>query len=216
MTDLTKYWIHMISGQGPNECDLAVYHLSGRITKEAKHFHLKAELTEAIPGNRVETYASALISINGEKSKDFISSWKGIVQWICSSPFRPYHRRKNWFVDIDILSSPYLEQTIINNQDVVFKTMRASGPGRQHVNTTDSAVRATHIPTGTVAVAREERSQHMNKKLALARLVLQLERKNQATIALNKQDTWSRHQKLERGNPSRIFMGSEFKEKKFK
>ena len=55
----------------------------------------------------------------------------------------------------------------------------------------------------------------MNKKLALARLVLQLERKNQATIALNKQNTWSRHQQLERGNPSRIFTGLEFKEKKF-
>ncbi len=214
MNNMTQCWIHVTSGQGPDECALAVFNLARLILKEAAQFNLKAELIEAIPGNKPDTYASALIRVGGGNLETFISRWKGAVQWICESPFRPTHRRKNWFVGVDILSPSLIEQTHVNERDVVFETMRASGPGGQHVNTTDSAVRATHIPTGMIAVAREERSQHMNKKLALARLTSQLEEKNREVIASNIHEKWSKHKQLERGNPVRVFVGKEFKEKR--
>lgn len=213
MNNLTQCWIHVTSGQGPDECALAVFNLARFIIKEAKQLNLIPELIEATPGNKPDTYASALIRVRGDNLEGFINRWKGAVQWICESPFRPTHKRKNWFVGVDILSPSLIGQTHVNERDVVFEAMRASGPGGQHVNTTDSAVRATHIPTGMIAAAREERSQHMNKKLALARLTSQLEEKNRETMASNIQEKWSKHKQLERGNPVRVFVGKEFKEK---
>ena len=75
-------------------------------------------------------------------------------------------KRKIWFAGVNIIDSLSLEYEI-KQSDVKYETMRAGGPGGQHVNTTDSAVRAIHIPTGIRTVARDERSQHANKELAL-------------------------------------------------
>ena len=91
--------------------------------------------------------------------------------------------------------------------------MRASGPGGQHVNKTDSAIRATHTKSGIVVTAREERSQLMNKKLALARIASVLKEQKITAIASQEQLRWELHQQLERGNPKRIFQGLDFEEK---
>jgi peptide chain release factor len=83
--------------------------------------------------------------------------------------------------------------------------MRASGPGGQHVNRTESAVRVTHLPTGVQASAMEERSQHRNRKLALARLVQRLKELDEDRIGESRKEGWRKHRELERGNPVRIF-----------
>ena len=90
--------------------------------------------------------------------------------------------------------------------------MRASGPGGQHVNTTDSAVRAIHRPTGLKAIASDERSQNMNKQLAFARLLILLEEKKQNIKKEHKKGRWLQHKELERGQAKRIFIGPKFKE----
>ena len=84
---------------------------------------------------------------------------------------RPGHKRQNWFVGVktvDLAAAP--AEASIAPADVRFETLRAGGPGGQHQNTTDSAVRAVHLPTGIVVTARNERSQHRNKAIALQRL----------------------------------------------
>lgn len=91
--------------------------------------------------------------------------------------------------------------------------MRASGAGGQHVNTTDSAVRVTHLPTGITAFAQEERSQHMNKTLAISRLSAILKAKELEGQRQKDREKRSLHKDLERGNPVRIFHGIEFEEK---
>ena len=99
----------------------------------------------------------------------------------------------------------------LHDGDIEFQTMRASGPGGQHVNKTDSAVRAIHRPTGLVATAQEQRSQHANRKLAKLKLAMMLEERRSGTRADAEYQHWAAHQNLERGNPVRTYMGPDFK-----
>jgi peptide chain release factor len=207
-------WIHITAGKGPDECALAVAKLSHFIIEEATQQGIKVSVIEAIPGNRPRTYNSILLKVQGNMLENFVKRWKGAIQWICESPFRSHHKRKNWFVSVDVLESISMERICVNEQDIVFESMRASGPGGQHVNTTDSAVRLIHKPTGITIVAREERSQHMNKKIALGRLASKLEDIKQEAISSNNREKWEKHTMIERGNAVKIFVGSEFIERK--
>ena len=101
----------------------------------------------------------------------------------------------------------------LDPRDVSFETMRAGGAGGQHVNKTESAVRATHRPSGLVVVAREERSQHMNKRLALARLARLLRDAAAGKQADAERERWAAHDRIERGGAVRTFVGPEFREK---
>ena len=125
------------------------------------------------------------------------------MQWTARSPFRPTHKRKNWFVGIDILEP--VDETRFDLNKVRWETMRARGPGGQHVNRTESAVRVTHVPSGVQATAMEERSQHRNRKLALARLMKKLDEIDSKRYDEAREKRWRAHQELERGNPVRVF-----------
>lgn len=202
-------WLQITSGRGPAECCWAVAQLVPRILDEAAKKKLKARLVEAIPGEKPSTYRSALLALEGETVSEFIREWTGTVQWIGKSPFRPRHKRKNWYVGVYPLEPP--EPDLWSENDLRIETMRASGPGGQHVNKTETAIRVTHLPTGLSAIAREERSQHLNRKLALTRLAeLVRQEKNRAKLK-KQQERWSQHNRLERGNPVRVFEGDRFR-----
>jgi peptide chain release factor len=125
---------------------------------------------------------------------------------------RPHHKRKNWFFGVVALPeqavAPRLRET-----DVRFDTLRAGGPGGQHQNKTESAVRATHVPTGVTVVAREERSQQRNKALALQRLADLASLAADATARAAAERVHASHDAVQRGRPVRTFTGPWFVER---
>jgi peptide chain release factor len=94
---------------------------------------------------------------------------------------------------------------------VRFEAFSAGGPGGQHQNKTASAVRAAHKPTGLAVVAREGRSQHRNKAIALERLSALLDLSEQLVAMADDQEVQSWHSRLERGRPIRSFEGKDFR-----
>ena len=212
MTDKKICWLQISSGRGPVECQLAVQKLVERILKEAKTSDVDVQVIEHQPGDKKRTALSCLLSLSGDHSEHFSDEWTGTILWICKSPYRKNHKRKNWFISVESLQPTENSQFKLKQTDVSFQTLRASGPGGQHVNTTESAVRATHTPSGISVVASEERSQHMNKKLALARIRQKLSNLKEDADASQKHTQWAQHDSLQRGDASRVFQGEQFTE----
>jgi peptide chain release factor len=202
-------WLQITSGQGPAECCWVVARLVEVLRREASAAGLTLDLLEATEGDKTGTFRSVLLSLDGEREANFASSWRGTVQWIGKSPYRPNHKRKNWFVGIEVFAPP--EKPAWSEDELEVETMRASGPGGQHVNKTTSAVRITHVPTGLAVIAREERSQHRNRKLALARLADLFAKQGTKAEGNARQQRWEQHATLERGNAIRVFRGEDFK-----
>ena len=99
-------WLQVSAGQGPAECARAAYLTLDRLLDEARTAGLSATVIESVPGPERDTLASALVSLDGPGAADFADRWQGTVQWTCPSPYRPRHRRKNWFVGVAVLAPP--------------------------------------------------------------------------------------------------------------
>jgi len=182
--------------------------LAESLIAEARKQRLQAEIIETEAGGEKETLLSALIHLDGEGAEGFVASYEGTIQWIGNSPFRPDHKRKNWFVGTQQLPMP--ESVPLSELDLRIETMKAGGPGGQHVNTTESAVRVVHIPTGLIAMGRDVRSQNANRKRALERLSILVARHRQRQMAKVQKQRWDAHNELVRGNPVRVYKGKDF------
>lgn len=202
--------LQITSGRGPVECCRAVALVAQEICIEAANAGIAIALIEEEAGPAPGTLQSALLHIDGDGAQEFVSGWEGSVLWICQSAFRPGHRRKNWFVGVQSL--PIRKPEHLLAQDIKFETCKAGGPGGQHVNTTESAVKAIHLPTGLTAIARDERSQTANRKRAFARLAILVARDEERKQAANQKQRWNAHNELERGCQVRTYQGEEFRQ----
>ena len=205
-------WLQITAGQGRDECTWVVTNVLETMRQEAHKAGHKIDLLEAVPGDQPNALKSVLLALEGKATEEFIASWEGTIQWVGASMFRPHHKRKNWYVGVKAFKSP--EKNTWQANDLRIERMRSSGPGGQHANKTESAIRVTHLPTGISAVAQEERSQHLNRKLALSRLADRLEQAGEDAWQEQQKERWVSHITLGRGNPIRVYEGEAFKRRR--
>ncbi|AZS51831.1 peptide chain release factor H [Entomomonas moraniae] len=193
--------LQLSSAQGPEECCFAVAKALKKLIKEAEQLKLKLSILEQETGRHSDTLRSVLVSVEGEQTVQLVDQWVGTIQWICQSPYRPKHGRKNWFIGVACFDGV----KSIDDSEIKFETMRSSGAGGQHVNKTDSAVRATHLATGLSVKVQTERSQHANKRVAILLLSQKLESQRQSMASEHKAERRLFHHQIERGNAKRVF-----------
>ncbi|MDN3606015.1 peptide chain release factor H [Kaistella yonginensis] len=201
--------IQISSGKGPLECQFVVAKVLKVFLEEAKENSIEYEIIHREKGDENLTLKSVTLLLKGKNLENFAKSWLGSICWIGKSTFRKNHQRSNWFIGVFELEN--LEKTAFNPKDIQFQTTRSQGSGGQNVNKVSTAVRATHLPTKISVFVQDTRSQLENKKISIKRLeekVLEIDLRN---LEKQMQETWKNQTEIQRGNPTRTFKGTDFK-----
>lgn len=198
-------YLQLSTGQSPAECQIFAQFVLHKILREAEAAGVAAELLSQTASKH--GILSATFALNGAGAEALSQRWLGTLQWIGNSPVRPKHPRKNWYIAVFRL--PQIP-TLPDDDSIRFETCRAGGKGGQHVNKTDSAVRATHLTTGISVRVESERSQHANKKRARELLALKLAEQHSAALGQHAANAHAQLYQVERGNPVRMFKGADF------
>ena len=166
----------------------------------------KVETMDLLAGDEAGVKSATLL-VSGPNAYGYLKSEKGVHRLVRISPFDASGRRHTSFAAVDVM--PEIDDNVIidiNMADIRVDTFRAGGAGGQHINKTDSAVRMTHIPTGTVAQCQSQRSQIKNReqcmKMLRARLY-EIEQQKQADV---KTELGGDYQAIEWGSQIRSYV----------
>lgn len=201
--DQSNAIVTLHAGAGGTDAQDWVEMLLRMYSRWAEEHNFRAEITDLQPGEEAGI-KSATVIISGENAYGYLQTERGVHRLVRVSPFDSSGRRHTSFAAVEVVPEVSEEVEVsIEPSDLRIDTYRSGGAGGQHVNKTDSAVRITHLPTGIVAQCQNERSQQMNKILALkilqARLYqLEQQRKEEALAEM-------------RGDQSEIAWGSQIR-----
>lgn len=198
--------VQFSAAQGPLECSLATEKGFSLFIRSLIKQRISYEILE-INHDQVG-YKSALVRVDIDLSHPLISSWEGSHLWICQSPLRIHHKRKNWFFGVQVFELP----KEVPESEISYQAVRAQGPGGQHVNKTATAIQAIHLATGITVKVQTERSQYANLKIAARLIAYKLNELHQNAIDDAQSERRYAHFQVSRGDPKRTFKGVDFKE----
>jgi len=200
-----KWFIQFTAGRGPEECNQACENIFRLFVKEVSKFCFKIQVINYEEGDYCG--CKSILAGSPDDLTEIKKKWEGTIKYICTkNNIRPNHKRKNWFVGCKFYE--YKDNEVkLDMKDVRFDIMRASGPGGQHVNSTESCVRVIHIPTGITVVCQESRDQRKNKETAIKILKAKIADYNKTGQLEDQREKWLDQIQLERGNEVLTFKG---------
>jgi len=204
--DHSNAYLIIHSGAGGTEACDWVAMLLRMYTRWCERHKFKYKMIDSLAGEEAG-YKSVTLHIVGEYVYGNIKAERGVHRLVRISPFDSNKRRHTSFASVDVMAEVDDDIDIdINESDLRIDTYRSSGAGGQHVNTTDSAVRITHIPTGVMVACQSERSQIKNRATAMKMLKgrlyeIELEKRQKEAS-----DEYSNKQKIEWGSQIRSYV----------